>query len=259
MRICVSERSVQSQDDQPSLRAQADNLSFSAWSPNTGITSTVVKAGHGFAFSVAKGQKFRITDLKGRQIVDFLAWKQLPASASTTSSSRRGSSGSNSSSNSGAATLADPQIRFSAGNTRWHLGGATPALGEHLYTNTGAAMFVITADTVRIHDMTFPCCYPELYGRAGLAGHRACASNISEAVSLAGYWGAAMDHREVHDPFNVFQNTPFYKLNGDLMSSVAGDYIEMVALMDVICAVSSCPYDLNGFVKPTEIEIAVGV
>jgi len=260
MRICVSERSVQSQDDQPSLRAQADNLSFSAWSPNTGITSTIVKAGHGFAFSVAKGQKFRITDLKGRQIVDFLAWKQQPASSSTGTHSRRGSSTSTSSGSGIAAPLADPQVRFSAGHTRWQLGGATPALNEHLYANSGAAMFVVAADTVRIHDMTFPCCYPELYARAGRAGHRACASNIAEAVTLAGYWPAGeMDHRDVHDPFNVFQNTPFYKLNGDLMSSVAGDYIEMVALMDVICAVSSCPYDLNGFVKPTEIEVAVGV
>jgi len=253
MRICVAPRSVQGQDDQRNLRAQSDNLSFSAWSPITGITSTVVKAGHGFAFSVAKGQRFRITDLQGRQIVDFLAWKQLPPAAASSDSNT-------SSSNGIAPTLADPQIRFSAGNTRWHLTGATPALNEHLYTNTGAAMFVITADTVRIHDMTFPCCYPELYAREGFKGHRACASNISEAMTLAGYWGGRpMDHRDVPDPFNVFQNTPFYKLNGDLMSSVAGDYIEMVALMDVVCAVSSCPYDLNGFVKPTEIGVAVGV
>lgn len=123
-------------------------------------------------------------------------------------------------------------------------------------------MFAIIADTVKVHDMTFPCCYPELYEKEGLSNHRACASNISEAMTLAKYWPATrdkMDHKEVPDPFNVFQNTPFYKLNGDLLSSRKGDVIEMVAEMDTVCAVSSCPYDLNGFGKPTEIEITIGI
>lgn len=81
-------------------------------------------------------------------------------------------------------------------------------------------------------------------------------------MTLAKYWPAArneMDHKEVPDPFNVFQNTPFYKLNGDLLNSRKGDVIEMVAEMDVVCAVSSCPYDLNGFGKPTEVEISIGI
>jgi uncharacterized protein YcgI (DUF1989 family) len=237
-------------DENQHLRAQSQNLSFSTSSPATGVTSAVVKAGHGFAFAVKKGQKFHITDLHGGQIVDFLAWKQItfPSSDSRSNTFR--------------PTLANPQVRFSAGNTRWHLAGATPALGEHLYTNTGDPMFTITADTVKVHDMTFPCCYPELYESEGLSGHRACASNISEAMTLAKYWPAArnkMDHKEVPDPFNVFQNTPFYKLNGNLLSSRKGDVIEMIAEMDAVCAVSSCPYDLNGFGKPTEVEITIGI
>jgi len=68
-----------------------------------------------------------------------------------------------------------------------------------------------------------------------------------------------MDRREVPDPFNIFQNTPFYALKGNLLSSRKRDYVETVAEMDVICVVSSCPYDLNGFGRPTEVGIEVGI
>jgi uncharacterized protein YcgI (DUF1989 family) len=239
---------VSKNQDRDHIDAQSQNLTISTYSSLGGLASLRVKAGHGFAFPVKAGHKFRIIDLHGGQIVDFLAWaltSDLEGSPSQ-------------------PILADPKLRFSAGNTRWHLAGATPAVGEHLYTNTGERMFTITEDTVKVHDMTFPCCYPELYQKQGLKNHRACASNISEAMTLAKYWPlhgvpTKMDHREVPDPFNIFQNTPFYKLNGALLSSRKGDMIEMVAEMDVICAVSSCPYDLDGFGKPTEIQLDVWI
>lgn len=34
----------------------------------------IVKASHGFAFEVKKGEHFRIVDLYGEQVVDFAAW-----------------------------------------------------------------------------------------------------------------------------------------------------------------------------------------
>jgi uncharacterized protein YcgI (DUF1989 family) len=34
----------------------------------------VVPAAHGYAFSVKKGTRFRVIDLKGEQVVDFMAW-----------------------------------------------------------------------------------------------------------------------------------------------------------------------------------------
>lgn len=36
----------------------------------------IVKASHGFAFEVKKGDRFRIVDLYGEQVVDFAAWVQ---------------------------------------------------------------------------------------------------------------------------------------------------------------------------------------
>lgn len=34
----------------------------------------IVKASHGFAFEVKKGDRFRIVDLYGEQVIDFAAW-----------------------------------------------------------------------------------------------------------------------------------------------------------------------------------------
>lgn len=36
----------------------------------------IVKASHGFAFEVKKGDRFRIVDLYGEQVIDFAAWVQ---------------------------------------------------------------------------------------------------------------------------------------------------------------------------------------
>jgi uncharacterized protein len=210
-------------------------------------TSITVQAGHGHAFIAQQGQKFRITDLHGGQIIDFLAWKLVPPTAQPYPTAT-------------AKVLADPHFHFSAANTRWHLAGATPTVGEALYSNTGEKMVTVADDTVKVHDMTFPCCYPELFEEEGMKSHRSCSANFAEAMTERGFWPAGrMHHREVPDPFNIFQNTPFYALKGSLLSSKKGDYIEMVAEMDVVCAVSSCPYDLNGFGRPTEVGIEVGV
>ncbi|KAF2421199.1 hypothetical protein EJ08DRAFT_665233 [Tothia fuscella] len=197
-----------------------------------GSTSTIVKAGHGHAFPIKKGTKFRIIDTHGKQIVDLTAWVL----------------------NKDNRTI-NKHHHFSADHTRWALQGATPAIGESLLTNTAKPLLKITDDTVKVHDMTFACCYPELYAKEGYEKHRSCSGNIAEAMRQ---WGIA-SHLEVTSPFNVFQNTPFYSLKGGLLSSRPGDYIEFEVMLDCVVAVSSCPYDLNGFGKPTDIEIVVGV
>lgn len=100
--------------------------------------------------------------------------------------------------------------------------------------------------------MTFMSCYPDLYTKKGLHGHRSCAQNIFEAMQAFG-----MKHLlEIAEPFNIFQNTPNYSLKR-LGSSKRGDYIEFEALEDAVCAVSSCPYDLDGFNGGVITDIAV--
>lgn len=131
----------------------------------------VIKAAHGYAFTVEKGEHFRVVDLYGEQIVDFAAWVQRT----------------------------DLVEKLSMAYTRYHLSGATPAIGECLWTNKDEPILKIVDDTVKTHDMTFMSCFPELYAKKGLKNHRSCASNIAEVMKPFG-----MDsYLEVTDPFNV--------------------------------------------------------
>jgi uncharacterized protein len=175
-------------------------------------TTHVVQAGHGHAFEVKRGHRFRIVDLHGLQVVDFAAW-----------------------------VLPDMKEKLSMSYTRFHLSGVTPMVGECLITNKNEPIFRLIEDTVKVHDMTFMSCNPELYERLGKKGHRSCATNIAEVMEPYGM----KSHLEVTDPFNIFQNTPKYSLKA-LGSSRPGDYVEFEALKDAVCAVSCCPYDLVG-------------
>src|SRR2546429_8956812 len=140
-------------------------------------------------------------------------------------------------------------------------GSPPPQVGECLYSNRDEPMFKLTADTVKTHDMLFMACNPGLYRRLGWGAgqqkeHRSCATNIAEAMRP---WGM-QSWMEVTDPFNIFQNTPYYSLKA-LNASRAGDFVEFEALKHAVCAVSSCPYDEDGFNggKVTDVAVVVGV
>lgn len=133
----------------------------------------IVKAAHGYAFKVMKGEHFRVVDLYGEQIVDFAAWVQDT----------------------------DLVEKLSMSYTRYHLSGVQPIVGECLWTNKDEPILKVIEDTVKVHDMTFMSCYPEMYKKAGLKNHRSCATNISEVMEEHGM----KSYLEVTDPFNVSQ------------------------------------------------------
>ncbi|CAK1356241.1 unnamed protein product [Cercospora beticola] len=184
----------------------------------------IVKAAHGFAFEVKKGERFRVVDLYGEQVVDFAAWVQGT----------------------------DLKEKLSMDYTRYHLDGVTPAVGEYLWTNRDEPILKLVQDTVKVHDMTFMSCFPEMYAKIGLDGHRSCAANIAEVMKPYGMGS----YLEVTSPFNIFQNTPNYSLKR-LGSSKAGDFVEFEAMQDVICAASSCPWSQDGFNGGTITDVAV--
>lgn len=184
----------------------------------------IVKAAHGFAFEVKKGERFRVVDLYGEQVVDFAAWVQGT----------------------------DLKEKLSMDYTRYHLDGVTPAVGEYLWTNRDEPILKLVHDTVKVHDMTFMSCFPEMYAKIGLEGHRSCAANIAEVMKPHGMGS----YLEVTSPFNIFQNTPNYSLKR-LGSSKAGDFVEFEAMQDVICAASSCPWSQDGFNGGTITDVAV--
>jgi len=220
-----AQRSATTEDDSGTCSHWQSLLSLR---PSSKVKTHIVPAAHGFAFQVKGGSHFRIVDLHGQQVVDFMAWA-LPYSP--------------------AANVE----HFSTSYTRYALGGlAAPQVGEGLYTNRDRLMFTLVADTVKTHDLLYMACNPGFYARQGQPGHRSCATNIAAAMAA---WG--MEHwSEVIDPFNVFQNTPYYTLKA-LNSSKPGDYLEMRAEMDAVCAVSSCPFEADGFNGGKITDVAV--
>lgn len=122
-------------------------------------------------------------------------------------------------------------------------------------------MFQITADMVKVHDMQYMACNPGMYNRLGKPDHRSCATNVAEAMTdflrESGARQTGFAWNQVHDPFNIFQNTPDYSLRGHLDPSRMGDYLELKAEMDVGVALSCCPYTEDGFNGGRSTDVAV--
>lgn len=131
----------------------------------------IIPAAHGYAFEVNKGEHFRVVDLYGEQIIDFAAWAH-------------------------GTNLTE---KLSMSYSRYHLQGVQPAVGECLWSNADEPILQVVEDTVKVHDMTFMSCMPELYQKKGLKGHRSCASNIAEVMEPYGM----KSHFEVTDPYVV--------------------------------------------------------
>ena len=88
----------------------------------------VVPASHGYAWPMKKNSRFRIVDIHGKQVVDFMAWPLDGGHC-------------------------DISKKVSMSYTRFHLSGATPAVGECLWTNLDEPLLKITQDLCKVHDM----------------------------------------------------------------------------------------------------------
>jgi len=111
-------------------------------------------------------------------------------------------------------------------------------------------MFTAIEDTVGTHwVMNGAKCTPQRYETWGIKGpHRSCFQNLSEAIAPYG-----LTHEDVPDVFNMFMNVE-YDADGRyrIVAPVAGKggYIDMLAKMDCLVALSACPAgdvsDVNG-------------
>ncbi|KAM6511128.1 hypothetical protein FALCPG4_016130 [Fusarium falciforme] len=132
---------------------------------------------------------------------------------------------------------------------------------QFLYSNHARKMFKVVEDRVKVHALQYMACNPGLYAVIGKPEHRSCAGNFAEAMPT--YLHENVDPQvkfewyQVHDPFNTFQNTPYYIMKGWMDSSKAGDFIEFEALMDSVVAVSCCPYEEGGFNGGISTDVAV--
>jgi uncharacterized protein YcgI (DUF1989 family) len=114
-----------------------------------------------------------------------------------------------------------------------------------------------------VHDMMPAACDAVRYRHLGVEGHHAsCAENLTTAMAALG-----LEIEVVPQPVNFFTNTRV-EADGVLVSPPnpvpAGAFVELLARLELICVVSSCPFDLaladwtiNGPGGPTELELEV--
>jgi uncharacterized protein len=214
----------------PRLTADA-----AAWAPYAALAAGaqrelkyhgIVPAEHGLAFPVMAGEILRITCNEGPQTCDFNAF-----------------------------ALDDPAEHFWSGRTRT-LEGSHLTVGNRLWGTEPRMrpIFTIIADTVSravlpcnaaSHDLVFSrCSHSAWVLRLGPGPHRNCNDNLTEALADAGFPGAP-----VHDAFNIFMTTG---IDDDKRLRIfdplarVGDYMELVAEIDTMVALSACPGDCNG-------------
>ncbi|CCM78364.1 urea amidolyase associated protein UAAP2 [Rhizobium mesoamericanum] len=180
---------------------------------------------------VRKGQTIRIEDSFGQQAIDTLFYR-----------------------------ADDFSERYSNQDTMRMQGAAYIGIGTKIMSNEGNVMLTMTADSCGRHDTSAGACSCESntvrFGHGTKYLH-ACRDNFVLEVSKHG-----MSKRDIVPNINFFMNVPI-KPNGEMTIvdgiSAPGDYVELVADMDVLCVISNCPQinnPCNGF-DPTPIRVLI--
>jgi uncharacterized protein len=180
---------------------------------------------------VRQGETIRIEDSYGQQAIDTLFYR-----------------------------LDDFAERYSNQDTVRVQGAAYIGIGTKVISNEGRVMLTVTADSCGRHDTSAGACSCE--SNTVRFGHHtkylhACRDNFILEVSKHG-----MSKRDIVPNINFFMNVPI-KPNGEMTivdgMSKPGDYVELVAEMDVLCVISNCPQinnPCNGF-DPTPIRVVI--
>ena len=180
---------------------------------------------------VRKGQIIRIEDSYGQQAIDTLFYR-----------------------------ADDFSERYSNQDTMRIQGAAYVGIGTKIMSSEGNVMLTMTADSCGLHDTSAGACSCESntvrFGHGTKYLH-ACRDNFLLEVSKHG-----MDKRDIVPNINFFMNVPIQP-TGEMTIvdgiSTAGDYVELVAEMDVLCVISNCPQvnnPCNGF-DPTPIRVLI--
>jgi uncharacterized protein YcgI (DUF1989 family) len=199
------------------------------------MTSEVVPAREGRAFRVTKGNRIRIATPKGAQAADFFAFN--------------------------ASNVGE---WLSANHTWVTTFSVKPRQGDVFLSRFRRPMLKLIRDGAQgVHDMLIAACDQFRYEFFGHKGpHASCSENLTTAMRRLGH---QID--VVPQPINFFTHTRV-EADGRLISPPnpvpPGAFVEMEALMNLICVVSSCPFDLavegwtiNAGQGPTELIVDV--
>jgi uncharacterized protein len=193
------------------------------------VVDEIVPAGRPWGRVVKRGEVLRLVDLEGQQAVDFLCFD-----------------------------AADPTDRYSATNTVKVQGNIYVGEGTVLYSDRGAALFTVVADTTGRHDTIYGCCSEaNNFLRYGVRGTPSCYANFREILSRFG-----IDERSIVGNVNFFMSVPVLPDGSAGVADGAsppGSSVELRAERDVLAVLSNCPQvhnPCNGY-NPTPIRATV--
>ncbi|HMJ35590.1 MAG TPA: urea carboxylase-associated family protein [Baekduia sp.] len=214
--------------------ASADRPRHAAPPDREVLREVTIEPGTGKALELRRGQVLRIAQTVGGQCADFNCFN-----------------------------LVDYKEFFHTGRTR-HMHGLHPSVGDFLWSAPPRErpMAAIVEDTAGTNDILYPRCSGFLFEyQYGLPVHTNCHDIQAEAQRE---YGLTPD--DVHDSFNFFMHTgvdaagrPFIAEN----TATAGDYVELLALMDLLAVPNVCGADVmatSSFeLKPLALTVMQGV
>ena len=183
--------------------------------PGTVIEDRLVEPRGHHACEVRKGEVYRIVDVDGQQVADFLCFN-----------------------------LHRLEEKLSPHNTLLLNNQVFPGVGYTLFSDEAGALMTMTADTNGTHDIIAGACsrFTNQY-RYGVEGTPNCRDNFAAALAP---WG--IEWKQIPYNINVFMNCPIQPdgtFTIELPSSKAGDYVDFTAETDVLVAMSNCPQERN--------------
>ena len=193
------------------------------------LVDEIVPAGRPWGHVVRQGEILRLVDLEGQQAVDFLCFD-----------------------------AADPSDRYCATNTIKVQGNIYVENGTVLYSDHGAALLTVIADTCGRHDTIYGCCSEaNNLLRYGVRNTPSCYANFSEILARFG-----LDERSIVCNVNFFMSAPILPDGSAGIAdgvSQPGSYVDLRAERDVIAVLSNCPQmhnPCNGY-NPTPIRAVI--
>ena len=176
----------------------------------------VIPAGEGAALRLRAGQRVKVINTAGTQVVDCWAF-----------------------------STDDPREFMSMEHTRVEIQRVAPRAGDQLFTNRRRPVLTLVEDTSPgVHDTTLAACDVYRYERLGARGyHRNCTDNLAQTMRAAG-----SDVAGTPCPLNLWENAAVQRDGSQVIAapvSAPGDYVVFRAELDVIIVFSACPQDMT--------------
>lgn len=188
----------------------------------------VISPRSGVSFELKKGQRVKVTDIKGEQVSDFFCFFKD-----------------------------DPEDYLSSGRTLDYLSKIFVTEGDVLYSSKSKPMAKLVEDKVGRHDFLLTPCSKETFEIIynDKHPHHGCEGNLKNAFKEFG-----MDLKALPTTFNIFMNVLINE-KGELKvappTSRAGQYVVIEALEDLLVGLTACSalQSNNGSFKPIGYEI----